>query len=304
MVRRIDLVIKGQTKHNMNTKHSSTAPTVKALIITGFGINCEEEMAAAYTMADATPTIVHLNALLTGQVSIHDYDLLNFPGGFSFGDDLASGKVVSNKIKYKKLPSGKVLMDEIKAFLGAGKYILGVCNGFQMLVRMGLLPNTNRQVEAEATLAQNNSGHFEDRWVYCKVNNKTNTPFLKGIKKLALPVRHGEGKLLFLDKKVETAVVNQGLNCLTYCDAAGTGTSTYPANPNGSTLNCAGLSDPSGQVFGLMPHPEAYLSLYNHPNWGQIKRKQPNIDKKGEGLQIFTNIVQHIRQQKLPLHSH
>lgn len=277
---------------------------VNALIITGFGINCEEEMAAAYTMAGATPTIVHLNALLMGQVSIHDYDLLNFPGGFSFGDDLASGKVVSNKIKYKKLPSGKVLMEEIRVFLAAGKYILGVCNGFQMLVRMGLLPNTNRQVEAEATLAQNNSGHFEDRWVYCKVHNKTNTPFLKGIKKMALPIRHGEGKLLLLDKTVEKAVVEQGLNCLTYCDENGAPVSAYPANPNGSTLNCAGLSDPSGQVFGLMPHPEAFLSLYNHPNWGQIKRSQPAHDEKGEGLQIFTNIVQHIRQQKLPLRSH
>ncbi len=288
----------------MNTANSNSAPSVKALIITGFGINCEEEMAAAYRMAGATPQIVHLNALLTGRESIHDYDLLNFPGGFSFGDDLASGKVVSNKIKYKKLPSGKVLMDEIKDFLAAGKHILGVCNGFQMLVRMGLLPNTKRHVEAEATLAQNNSGHFEDRWVYCQVNNTTKTPFLKGIERMALPIRHGEGKLLFLNKAVETAVVEQGLNCLTYCDADGKEVSAYPANPNGSTLNCAGLSDPSGQVFGLMPHPEAYLSLYNHPNWGQIKRTQPTHDEKGEGLQIFTNIVQHIRKQKLPLSSH
>lgn len=287
----------------MSTANNANQPSVKALIITGFGINCEEEMAAAYKMAGASPTIVHLNALLTGRVSIHDYEVLNFPGGFSFGDDLASGKVVSNKIKYKKLPSGKVLMDEIKGFLAAGKYILGVCNGFQMLVRMGLLPNTNRQVEAEATLAQNNSGHFEDRWVYCKVNNKTNTPFLKGIQQMALPVRHGEGKLLLLDKKIEAAVADKGLNCLTYCDAAGRPVSAYPANPNGSTLNCAGLSDPSGQVFGLMPHPEAYLSIYNHPNWGQIKRQHPQHDEKGEGLQIFTNIVQHIRQQKLPLQS-
>lgn len=288
----------------MSIANNLNQPSVKALIITGFGINCEEEMAAAYQMAGATPTIVHLNALLTGRVSIHDYEVLNFPGGFSFGDDLASGKVVSNKIKYKKLPSGKVLMDEIKDFLAAGKYILGVCNGFQMLVRMGLLPNTNCQVEAEATLAQNNSGHFEDRWVYCKVNNKTNSPFLKGIQQMALPVRHGEGKLLLLDKKIEARVVDKGLDCLTYCDAVGRPVSAYPANPNGSALNCAGLSDPSGQVFGLMPHPEAYLSIYNHPNWGQIKRQHPEHDEKGEGLQIFTNIVQHIRQQKLPLQSH
>lgn len=272
--------------------------TVKALVITGFGINCEEEMAAAYQLAGASAQIVHLNELLLGLVSIHDYDVLNFPGGFSFGDDLASGKVVSNKIKYKKLPSGRVLLDEIRDFLQAGKYILGVCNGFQMLVRMGLLPNTNQDFEPQATLSNNNSAKFEDRWVYCKVNPAAKTPFLKEMSVIALPARHGEGKLIFMDDALRTAVQNQGLNCLTYCDANGQETAEYPANPNGAELNCAGLISPSGQVLGLMPHPEAYLSLYNHPNWGQLKRQDPNRSEAGEGLQIFTNIVTHIKNQK------
>ncbi|WMX15444.1 MULTISPECIES: phosphoribosylformylglycinamidine synthase subunit PurQ [unclassified Aureispira] len=273
--------------------------TVKSLVITGFGINCEEEMAAAYQLAGAIPEIVHLNEILLGQVSIHDYDILNFPGGFSFGDDLASGKVVSNKIKFKKLPSGNVLLDEIKQFLEDGKYILGVCNGFQMLVRMGLLPNTNHDFEPEATLSNNNSGKFEDRWVYCKVNSTTKTPFLKGITKIALPARHGEGKLIFMDDAMRAKVQAESLNCLTYCTEDGTETADYPANPNGADLNCAGLTNPTGQVFGLMPHPEAYLSLYNHPNWGQIKRNNPNHNEAGEGLTIFTNIVEHIKTKKL-----
>jgi len=271
---------------------------VQSLVITGFGINCEEEMAAAYTHAGAHATIVHLNQLLLGKVSIHDYDIINFPGGFSFGDDLASGKVVSNKIKYKKLPNGNVLLDEIKLFLKAGKYILGVCNGFQMLVRMGLLPNTNIAFEQEATLSNNNSAKFEDRWVYCKVNQHSNTPFLKVMDTIALPARHGEGKLIFLNDEVRNTVISKKLNCLSYCDENGMETAEYPANPNGAELNCAGLTSPDGQVFGLMPHPEAYLSLYNHPNWGQRKRMNPMISEEGEGLQIFKNIVEHVKAQK------
>ena len=271
--------------------------TVKSLVITGFGINCEEEMAAAYQLAGAQAEIVHLNEILLGQVSIHDYDIINFPGGFSFGDDLASGKVVANKIKFKKLPFGKVLLDEIKQFLEDGKYVLGVCNGFQMLVRMGLLPNTNMDFEAESTLSNNNSGKFEDRWVYCKVNAATKTPFLKDMDVIALPARHGEGKLIFKDEATQNTVIEGGLNCLAYCTVEGVETAAYPANPNGADLNCAGLTNPTGQVFGLMPHPEAYLSLYNHPNWGQIKRQNPEVSEDGEGLQIFRNIVAHIKAQ-------
>ena len=277
---------------------------VKSLVITGFGINCEEEMAAAYKLAGASVEIVHLNEILNGLISIHNYDILNFPGGFSFGDDLASGKVVANKIKYKKLPSGKVMLDEVKQFLSEGKYILGVCNGFQMLVRMGLLPNTNSDFEAEATLSNNNSGKFEDRWVYCKVNNSSKPPFLKNIDVIALPARHGEGKLILIDDEMRKKVVAKGLNCLTYCTADGTPTNQYPANPNGADLNCAGLISPSGQVLGLMPHPEAYLSLYNNPNWGQIKRNNSMVSEDGEGLKIFENIVEHVKAQKFSIAQH
>ena len=272
--------------------------TVRALIITGFGINCEEEMAAAYRLAGGMPTIAHINEVFGGQCSIHDFDVLNFPGGFSFGDDLASGKVFSNKIKYKKLPTGTVLLDEIKQFLADGKYILGICNGFQMLVRMGLLPDTQGVVQPEATLAKNNSGKFEDRWVYCKVNPAVKTPFLKDMDVVALPVRHGEGKLLFLDEQTRATAQAQGLNCLSYVGADGQPADGYPHNPNGAELHCAGLTNKTGQVFGLMPHPEAYLSLYNHPNWGQLLRQDQQRTEEGEGLKIFTNIVAHIQQEK------
>ncbi len=267
---------------------------VRSLVITGFGINCEEEMAAAYRLAGATSTIVHLNDILVQGFSIHDFDILNFPGGFSFGDDIASGKVLANKILYKKLTSGKRFIEEIRRFLDDGKYILGVCNGFQALVKMGLLPNISGELQQEVTLTKNNSGKFEDRWCYCTVSPNTHTPFLRGIDQIYLPVRHGEGKLMIKNDTFRQNILDKFLCCLRYSDASDKPTDDYPFNPNGSELNCAGLTDETGQIFGLMPHPEAFLSRYNHPNWGQITRQHPDIPDAGDGLTMFTNIVEHI----------
>lgn len=271
---------------------------VRSLVLTGFGINCEEEMAAAYKLAGADADIVHLNEVLKGERSIHDYDILNFPGGFSFGDDLGSAKVLANKFKYKKMDSGKRFIDDIDDFIKNGRYIIGVCNGFQALVKMGLLPNMNGNYEQEATLTYNDSGKFEDRWVTCRVNEKSATPFLNDIDLIELPVRHGEGKLIFEDDDVRKRTAEAGLNVLSYVDKNGKPTDEYPLNPNGSELNCAGLSDTTGQVYGLMPHPEAFLSLYNHPNWGKLKRRNPQISEDGQGLKIFKNIVEHIRKSR------
>ncbi|MCD4819711.1 MAG: phosphoribosylformylglycinamidine synthase subunit PurQ [Candidatus Cloacimonetes bacterium] len=272
---------------------------VKALIITGFGINCEEEMAAAYKLAGAETKIVHLNDIFSEKISIHDYDIMNFPGGFSFGDDLGSGKVLSNKMKFKKMKSGKLFFEDIKDFLDEEKFVFGVCNGFQFLVKMGLLPNLNSDFEQEITLTGNNSAKYEDRWVHCKVNENSKTPFLKRIDKLFVPVRHGEGKLIIKNEQIRNKIVEKNLNCLTYCDEFGKETSEYPLNPNGADLNCAALTDETGRVFGLMPHPEAFLSLYNHPNWSQLKRQNPDIYEDGEGLQIFRNIVEFIHRKNV-----
>ena len=270
---------------------------VKALVITGFGINCEEELAAAWNLAGAEAKIVHLNEILRQGFSIQDYDILSFPGGFSFGDDLSSGKVMANKIKYKTLPNGRTLLAELQDFLKAGKHIIGICNGFQMLVRMGFLPNLSGRFEQEVSLAPNLSGHFEDRWVRCSVSPQAPKAWLGGLEALDLPVRHGEGRLV-AEPEILAAIEAQGLNVLQYLDEAGQATKDYPANPNGSALASAGLCDPSGQVFGLMPHPEAFLSLYNHPNWGQKLRQNPALGEEGEGLAIFRNLVQHIAQKK------
>ncbi|WP_204378343.1 phosphoribosylformylglycinamidine synthase subunit PurQ [Hymenobacter lapidarius] len=288
-----------QAAHKVQSEAQTQVPAsagmVRALILTGFGINCEEEFAAAYRMAGAEPTIVHLNQVLHGQVSIHDFDTLNFPGGFSFGDDLGSGVVLANKLRYRQTgANGRTLLDDIKQFIADGKFVLGICNGFQVLVKLGLLPNLSGEMTPEVTLTHNASGRYEDRWVTLRVNPKSHTPFLKGIDTLEVPVRHGEGRLVISDAAIQQRIETGGFNCLSYLDASGDGTDIYPFNPNGAALNCAGLTDPTGQVFGLMPHPEAFLSAYNHPDWARRRRQNPSATEEGEGLQIFKNIVEHI----------
>jgi len=160
---------------------------------------------------------------------------------------------------------------------------------------LGLLPNLGGSVTPEVTLTHNASGRYEDRWVTLRVNPKANTPFLKGIDTLEVPVRHGEGRLVIPDEATQAAIEAAGLNCLTYADFDGGATDVYPFNPNGAALNCAGLSDTTGQVFGLMPHPEAFLSAYNHPDWAR-RRRAGQTDEEGQGLRIFKNIVEHITQ--------
>lgn len=268
---------------------------VRALVITGFGINCEEEMAAAWELAGARATIVHLNEVLAGSVSIQDFEVLSLPGGFSFGDDLGSGKVLANKIRFAPLPSGRALLDEIRDFLGKGGFIIGICNGFQALVKAGLLPDIGAEQRQELTLTTNRSGIFEDRWVHCKVRPDTHTPFLRGLDLIALPVRHGEGRLLVRDPALRERIVEHGLDCMAYCTPEGELTGEYPANPNGSDLHCAALTDRSGQVLGMMPHPEAFLSIYNHPDWPALRRKHPEMPEEGAGLRIFRNLVDHLQ---------
>lgn len=272
--------------------------TVRALVITGFGINCEEEMAAGMRMGGAAADIVHLNAVLLGECRISAYDVLCFPGGFSFGDDLGAGKALANKIRYRSSATGEQLFDQLRSFLEKGGFIIGICNGFQALVKMGLLPNVRGSYEQEVTLTANDSGRFEDRWVHCAVTQGPAAPFLRNLDTLPLPVRHGEGKLLFADELVRDAVVSGSLNCLTYSDSDGRLSSDYPANPNGSELSCAGLVDPAGRVFGMMPHPEAFLSLYNHPDWGRLRRIISNKEEEGAGLAIFKNIVAWVESRK------
>ncbi|MFC2174532.1 phosphoribosylformylglycinamidine synthase I [archaeon] len=235
---------------------------VRAIVVTGYGINCEYETAHAFELAGAEAEKVHINRL----GSLDDYQILAVPGGFSFGDDISAGKMLAQKLKM-------AAEKEIEKFIADGKLVIGICNGFQALVKYALLPEVGEQ---SLTLTFNESGRFEDRWVPLKPEGEC--VWTKGIEELYLPVRHGEGKLV-APKEVIDSLEAKGLVALRY----GHG---YPDNPNGSTNDIAGICDASGRVFGLMPHPEGHLYRTNHPRW--TRGEQSTL-----GLEVFKNAVKY-----------
>jgi phosphoribosylformylglycinamidine (FGAM) synthase-like amidotransferase family enzyme len=270
---------------------------VPVLVLTGYGINCEEETEAAFRLAGAQPVRVHLNRLLAGEVSLAGFRILALPGGFSFGDDLGAGKALANKLRYAPLPDGRPFFDELRSFLDQGGHVIGICNGFQVLVKTGLLPNIGGRFEQEVSLVANDSGRFEDRWCRCVVREESGVPALGGLHLLELPVRHGEGRLVCRDRVVREAIVAESLDCLRYCDGDGCPTMVYPWNPNGSDLSVAGLTDRSRRILGLMPHPEAFLSGCNHPDWAGRRRRDSAWDERGTGLSLFANLVRHLKEE-------
>lgn len=268
---------------------------VKSVIIAGNGINCETEMAHACRLAGSDAAdIVYLYDLLSGEVKLDDYHFLNLPGGFLDGDDLGSAKAMANRLKYARIAgSGERLEDVIFRFIRQGKLILGVCNGFQLMVKSGLLPGFDGLYgRQEVTLTFNDSGKFEDRWVYLKANPQSPSIFTKGVKGLYLPVRHGEGKFIPKDEETLKKLQRENLIALQYsgpgCQSP---TMDYPLNPNGSVSAIAGISDKTGRLFGMMPHPEAYLYPVNHPRWTREK-----VPEEGMGLAIFRNAIEYIQK--------
>jgi phosphoribosylformylglycinamidine synthase len=268
---------------------------VKSIIIAGNGINCEMEMAQACRLAGSdVADIVYLYDLLSGEVKLDDFHFLNLPGGFLDGDDLGSAKAMANRLKYAKIAgSGERLEDMIFRFIKQGKLILGVCNGFQLMVKSGLLPGFDGLYgRQEVTLTFNDSGRFEDRWVYLKANPQSPSIFTKGVRGLYLPVRHGEGKFIPKDEETLKKLQRKNLVALQYSEpACQSPTMDYPLNPNGSVGAIAAISDPTGRLFGMMPHPEAYLSPVNHPRWTREK-----VPEEGMGLAIFRNAIEYIRK--------
>lgn len=270
---------------------------VKALVLTGNGVNCEREMAHACRLAGAQADVVHLAEVFSGRVRLADYHFLNFPGGFSDGDDLGSAKAGAVRLKYGKIRAdgGRRFLEDLLRFVTDGKLVLGVCNGFQLLVKLGLLPGLDgRYAEQTASLAHNDSGRFEDRWVHLAVDPASPCVFTRGLEQLYYPVRHGEGKFVAGDHDVLRRIGAGALVPLRYADPGGQPTQRYPENPNGSVGAIAGLCDPTGRIFGLMPHPEAFLHRTNHPRW-----TREELPEEGQGLAIFRNAVEFIRKDLL-----
>lgn len=255
----------------------------KALVLTGYGINCDYETQHAFNLVGADAKRVHINDIIDKMENLEDYQILAFPGGFSFGDDISSGKVLANKLKFN-------IFDDLQKFIDDGKVIIGICNGFQSMVKLGILPAFERNYKKQVTtLTFNDSGRFEDRWVYLKINPKSRCIFTKNIDMLYLPVRHGEGK--FVAKEIFLQKLNKNNQvALWYVDEKGN-LSGYPWNPNGSLENIAGICDGTGRIFGLMPHPEAYLYKTNNPRWTREK-----LSEEGMGVKIFRNAVDFIKE--------
>lgn len=268
---------------------------VKAIVVTGNGTNCEMEMAHACRLGGFEQVdVVYIYEILRGEVDPEDYHFLCLPGGFMDGDDLGSAKASAVMWRYAKLPDGRTLADVLRHFIDAGKLIMGVCNGFQLLVKLGLLPAIGKQYfDQSVTLTFNDSGRFENRWSVLTAERRNPSVFLKGIEKLYLPVRHGEGKLIVADEEVLTAIKKKRLGVLRYANLNGEPTANYPANPNGSIDNIAGLSDETGRILGLMPHPEAFLHYTNFPRWQRFK----TMAEEGQGVPLFRNAHNYLRRR-------
>ena len=258
---------------------------VKALIITGFGLNCERETTAAFTVAGAQADQIHLTDLLTSKESLHDYQILAFIGGFSFGDHLGAGTVFSNRIKGE-------LSEQLQKFVADGKLVIGICNGFQTITRLGLVPATAATFEQEVALSFNKQEVFRNSWCTLKAEPKSPCVWTKGIDMLPLPYRHGEGRFNVKSDAVLKTLQDENLICLRYADAETNEASMeFPQNPNGSIDSIAGICDRTGRIFGLMPHPEGYLSPLNHPQWTDQKIAG-TLPEEGLGTILFRNAVE------------
>jgi phosphoribosylformylglycinamidine synthase len=259
----------------------------RVLILRAPGVNCDLETAYAFQRAGAQTEPLHVQALLERPALVRDFQVLCLPGGFSYGDDLGAGRILGNKIRFQ-------LADVLGEFREAGKLILGICNGFQILIRSGILLAIDPQAGPAATLTNNESGKFEDRWVHLRVTS-SKCVFFAGIEELYLPVAHAEGKFVPRDERVLKQLDEAGQLVLRYTSdpqsGGASGEVPYPANPNGSVADIAGVCDATGRVCGLMPHPERHIEPTQHPRWTRRTEQPP----QGDGLRVFQNAVAYYR---------
>lgn len=260
---------------------------VRVLVLTGLGLNCESETEAGFRLAGATPERVHLLDLLEGRAPhpLSAYAILAFIGGFAFGDHLGAGFVFANKIRFR-------LYDAFLAFLERGGLVLGICNGFQTMTRLGMLPGLDGDFRTpRATLAPNDRAGYRDAWVTLTFDPASPCVWTRGLTTMELPARHGEGKFLPATPEVMARMEAAHQVVARYAGPDGRPTEAWPENPNGSAGGVAGVCDPSGRLFGLMPHPDAYLYGFHHPRWTRRRLAQGPVPATGEGLAIFQNGV-------------
>lgn len=255
---------------------------VRVAVLYGVGLNCDYETAEAFDRVGGKSERVLSNRLMESPDDLRQYDVLAIPGGFSYGDDIAAGVVLATKMKQR-------LGEQIDGFIGDGKPVIGICNGYQVLVKGGFLPNFGGERKREVTLTYNDSGRFEDRWVYLR-NGSDRCLFTDGIDALELPVRHGEGKFVANPDTVRR-LQGDGLVVFRYSGRDGEEHPDYPLNPNGSVDDIAAITNLRGNVLGIMPHPEGFIFREQHPRW-----TREDLPKEGAGLQMFRNAVDYVKR--------
>jgi phosphoribosylformylglycinamidine synthase len=242
--------------------------TPKALVLRAAGTNCDREAKFALEQAGFAAERVHVFRIMENPAKLAEYQFLVIPGGFSYGDDVAAGKILANQMIHR-------LAEPLNRFVADGKLVLGICNGFQVLIKSGLLPWGHvapDAVQRDATLAWNDNGRFVDRWIHLRADSDKCVFLPKG-EVVALPIAHGEGKFVPANDAVLARLRQNDQLALRYCDPVGL-PGQYPINPNGSVDDVAGLCDGSGRVLGLMPHPERFVDITHHPQWtrGNVRR--------------------------------
>ncbi len=262
----------------------------KVMVLRTAGTNCDQETGFAFSHFGAKVNLVHINKLLKKEEKLADYHILALPGGFTYGDDIESGRILANELRL-------FLSEDIRRFVAEGKLIIGICNGFQVLVKAGFLPGeakpSKKEYQQETTLITNDSGKFEDRWTYLRVSGES--VWTRGLKDIVyFPVAHAEGKFVAGSAKVLKRLQAQGQIAFRYC-APGGAQPVYPENPNGSQDHIAGITDETGHILGLMPHPERHFLFTHHPSWTRQAQKA----EWGDGAQIFANGVRYVQNKFL-----
>ncbi len=256
---------------------------VKAIVLRAAGINCDMETEYALELAGVKAQRMHINRIIEDKTLLGEFQIIVFPGGFSYGDDVAAGKILANQIKHH-------LYESIRKFIDEGKLVLGICNGFQVLVKTGILPGSNSSEQHEdVTITNNDSGKYEDRWVYLAPQTDK-CVFIEAGRQIYLPIAHAEGKIVARDAATLEKLKSDGQVAFKYVDKNGQ-EGDYPVNPNGSMDSIAGLTDTTGRILGLMPHPERFVRPTHHPHWSRLKEK---LDS--DGITIFKNAVKYIQE--------
>ena len=254
---------------------------VKAIVLRAAGINCDLETQNALEMAGAQAERIHVNRIIEDKSILDQYQILVIPGGFSYGDDVGAGKILANQIRHH-------IFEQVQKFIEQGKLVLGICNGFQVLVKAGILPFADESGQP-VTVTYNDSNKFEDRWVYLAPETDR-CVFIEQGRRIYLPIAHGEGKVVTKDTQTLEKLQAGKLVAFKYVDENGS-EGNYPVNPNGSVASIAGLTDTTGRVLGLMPHPERFVRLTQHPHWTRWESKNG-----GDGITIFINAVSYVQK--------